>query len=446
MKIVSKELNPLHQQITVTLTPEDYTPKLNSELSKFQNKGQFKGFRKGKAPISLVKKMYGQELLSDILLKKVQEDLTTYLQESKLQILGQAMPSETQERLVIDVHSDKEYAFDFEVGLAPEINLDAVSEDAEYLVYETVVDEDEISEDMDNLHERSETLLDSTEPISTEDFIILGCTKLDENGEIKEGASEISEDLPFDKHSDAVREVILGKTVGFEHVFTTEELGYGNEESEDSESGENKNVKNRCRITSVQRMQRPEINEEYYMSKFGPEIKTEEAAREQMGKFLKTKFDNKADSILFKNIYNRLLEDNKLEFPEEFLKKWLLYNNPDAKVEEIEEEFPKFIDNLTWSLITQKIKQRHEISVTKQELANGFYADMMGYFGGQEIPRELIDSMMKRFMENEDEVSRMESKLSDEKMFFKLKEVVKLEKKEATVSFISEEAEKLLDY
>src|SRR5690606_13494055 len=143
----------------------------------------------------------------------------------------------------------------------------------------------------------------------------------------------------------------------------------------------------RCRITSVQRMQRPEINEEYYMSKFGPEIKTEEAAREQMGKFLKTKFDNKADSVLFKKMYNRLIEDNKLEFPEEFLKKWLLYNNPDAKAEEIEEEFPKFIDNLTWSLITQKIKQRHEISVTKQELVNGFYTDMMGYFGGQEIPR-----------------------------------------------------------
>jgi FKBP-type peptidyl-prolyl cis-trans isomerase (trigger factor) len=94
MQIVRKDIAPLHISLDITLEPSDYLPAVESELKKFKNQAQLKGFRKGKTPESVIKKMYGKSILADVINKTLQDKLFGYLDEEKINYLGQPLPDE----------------------------------------------------------------------------------------------------------------------------------------------------------------------------------------------------------------------------------------------------------------------------------------------------------------------------------------------------------------
>lgn len=451
MKVVSKDLSPLNKHLTVTLTPEDYMSKYNSELSKYQKTGQFRGFRKGKAPISLVKKMYGQGLLTDILFKKVQDDLTTYLTESKLELLGQAIPSDTQEELIVDINAEKEYNFEFEVGLAPEFNLQNANEEAVYEYMDVTVTPERIDEELEKIRKSVGKRVETTEPIEGNDMLSILGKELNDKGELKKKGHEITISLLVDSIQDEeVKNKLKGQTKGFEFDFdvTTiegvKDQTYINKYLLQLDEGDEREIGNKFRgeISSVTRLEAAEMNEAFFDQVFGKDrVKDEAEARTEIEKSLQNHFDNQADAVLFRIIQDRLFEDNKVEYPDTFLKKWLSYNNPELDEKALEEGYNSFKDDLTWTLIRNKLLKNNDIIIKREDIVRGFYADVISYFGGQQMPQEFMESAVKRMMENDEQVQKMEARVAVDKMFEKLKEVVKLEKKETSI----EELEKVLE-
>ena len=116
--IVREDIGNLHALLTVTLSPEDYEPKVNSELNNYRKKAQMKGFRKGKTPMGMIRKLYGKSVLGEVVNEMLQNELFQYIKEQELNILGQPIPAENQEQ--VDLETKGDYVFRFEIGLAPD--------------------------------------------------------------------------------------------------------------------------------------------------------------------------------------------------------------------------------------------------------------------------------------------------------------------------------------
>ena len=148
MQIVRKETDPLHLTLELTLEPSDYAPKFESEIKKYKNQAQLKGFRKGMTPVSVIKKMYGKSILSDVINEAIQDKLFGYLDEQNLNYLGQPLPNR-DENLVfnLDVNNLKDYKFSFDLGLAPELDVKGVSETDEYNYFDVSIPDSIVEEE-----------------------------------------------------------------------------------------------------------------------------------------------------------------------------------------------------------------------------------------------------------------------------------------------------------
>ena len=118
---------PNNSVITITLEQSDYQEKYKSELQKYRNQVHLKGFRKGKTPLSVIKKMYGKGILSDIVNNMFQEKLFDFIKKEDLKIIGQPILAEGQPQLDFDPKSPEEFELQFEVGQTNEFEIPDLS-------------------------------------------------------------------------------------------------------------------------------------------------------------------------------------------------------------------------------------------------------------------------------------------------------------------------------
>ena len=127
MKIEQKELEPQLLQVSVAVSADDYLEIEKKRTSEVRRNAEFKGFRKGMVPASLIKKMYGEQILGEAVNQVVGEALENYLKEKEYRVMGEPLPSETQpENEWID---GNDFNFNFDVAITPEINIEPSKED-----------------------------------------------------------------------------------------------------------------------------------------------------------------------------------------------------------------------------------------------------------------------------------------------------------------------------
>ena len=122
-KVVREDIDNLNAVLTVTVDRESYEPKFLEELKKFRDKASVKGFRKGKTPISFLKKMYGKAVLGEIVHEMLQEAMGNHFKEDESNYLGQPIPNDDSPKFDIDVRDLQDYEFKFDVGIAPEFEV-----------------------------------------------------------------------------------------------------------------------------------------------------------------------------------------------------------------------------------------------------------------------------------------------------------------------------------
>jgi len=150
--VVKENVDALNAKIIVTLKPEDINPKLNTELKKLKNTASLKGFRKGKTPLGFIKKMYGQGVMSDVVNKMIQEELTKFLQEEKIQFLGQPIPALDQEQVDLNVNEISDMIFKFDLGLTPEFEVKGLDNVFDH--YIVALDEKTLDEEIEGIRKQ----------------------------------------------------------------------------------------------------------------------------------------------------------------------------------------------------------------------------------------------------------------------------------------------------
>ena len=149
MKITRQDHDDLNATITLVVEKDDYFPKFDQELKKYKNKAHIKGFRKGKTPMSAIKKMYGKPLLAEVINKEIDEKLFGFLKEENIDILGSPIPTEEQEMVDFDVNALEDYTFAFDIGKAPAVDVVGVSSEDSYGQHKIIVDDKLIDEELE---------------------------------------------------------------------------------------------------------------------------------------------------------------------------------------------------------------------------------------------------------------------------------------------------------
>lgn len=446
MNITKESIDKLNARVTIKLEPADYQPQVDKTLKEHARKANMPGFRPGKVPVGVVKKMYGPSVLVDEVNKMLGNKLYEYIGKEKLEVLGNPLPSEEiQPKADWENPADMEFTYD--LGLAPTIELE-LGKKFKFDQYVIEATEKDIETSLDNISKRSGEMVEH-DTIADNDLVRVQWVELEDDGNIKEGGVMNSSSISLDNLKDGVKKPLIGKKL--EESLTVKFRDFSENEadmaamlavSKEELPSVNENFK--ITIEKIQRLKPAELNEELFKKMYPDGSVTNlDEMKEEIKADYAAYFEKESDRKLKNDIVLDLIKNTKIELPDEFLKRWLMTvgeNKPSR--EQVEEEYPNYKDGLKWQLIENKIIRDNDIKVSQDELKEGVRAQLRQQFaqyGIQQADDEMMNDMVDKFMKREDEVRKVNDQLYDNKVmeFFKSQATLK-EKKTTSEKFYEE--------
>lgn len=425
--VVRKDLDNSSAILTVTVTREELKPKLDAELKKFRQRTPVKGFRAGQVPMDYVKKLYGASIFGETLNDLLADKLYGYLRDTKLDVLGQPLPSEDQEKFSFKISDpDPEYSINYEVGFVPSFEIAGLSKDESFERL-TISNLDHLAEtDLQYARNRMGEREQVQDDIQDNDMVRIASRELDGDSIKSDGLETDITVLVKTVTNEEARNQLLGLKQGDTWRFNARTLeNYPKEESYRKyilglDPADNRVVGEwfEGTITEVTRVKEAEMDETFYQKYFGNDsISTKEGALEEIKKGILAFYDIRSNALLMRSFQERLMEKNQLELPENFLKRWLKATNQGKLTDEtIDREYPAFAENLRWTIIRDEIKSKFGAEVTEEEVKAAFADKVRNYFGPA-IPDSLLESSVERLMQNEKDVDDTRRDLETDKVF-----------------------------
>jgi trigger factor len=429
MSTVTKEnIGLLHDKLTLTLSKEDYLPAFEKSLKDYSKKANIPGFRKGMVPPGLIKKMYGSSLFTDEVLRSIDRELVKYFETEKLDIFAQPLPDEVNLRQ-LNMNNPADYHFSFEIGLKPDFKLADLAK-AQTVLHKVQVTDEMISNEIERLRNRYGNMKDEDVVASEENVLNITFIEADENGnEVPEGIRK-DNSLLVKYFAEAMRKDLIGK-VRNDYILIQLNTAFEEREREwvisdlglnkDDQSAANKHFK--LLLTKIGLLEKRELKEDFFKQLYpNGDVSSEADFRNKIKDEIQAHWDTQARNQLQHQAYHELLEHTEIKFPEGFLKKWMkTQGDPSTKAqgpksdEEVEREFPAFLNQLGWTLISDKIVSENNIQVTPDEIRNFAKQQLFGYMGmgslDEEQPwvKDYIEKMMKDRKYVEDAYNRIQS-------------------------------------
>ncbi len=453
MNINKEQIDELNAQVKIQLTEEDLNPKVEASLSDIRKKASLKGFRPGKVPMGLIKKMYGKAVVYEEVNKMVSETLTNYLSDEKLEIIGEPIPSESQE--TIDFDTQKEFNFSFDLGLRPEFEM-SLNKKMKYPYYDIQVDDELINRYIDS-HADRYGKLESVEEVTEKAFIKGEILQLDAEGNIvPEGIQKEESSISITHIKDEeTKKSFLGSKKGDSVKIDVTKTFSGESEIAmvlgiDKEKVAEIEPHFQYTIREITEFVKAEVNEELFEKVFPEqEVKTEEDFKNKIKEDIQNSTVKDSDYKFLLDAREKLIDKTEIPLPEDFLSRWLKLKNEQNEMteEQFNEDFPKFLRDLKWQLILGKMVKENEIKVEPEEVKDLAVEltemQFQQYYGvpAGSFPREQMEQYAtEMFLKKEDEVKKLYDKKYEDKVVQIVKESVKLENKEISV----EEFNKLL--
>ncbi|NNF35445.1 MAG: trigger factor [Saprospiraceae bacterium] len=429
MKIERIEKDNLNSSVSITLSKEDYEPTFLDELKKYRNKASMKGFRKGKTPMNFIKKMYGQSVLAEVVMDKINKSLSEYIAEEKLDILGQPLPGEEQERYEFDPNALKDMTFVFDLGVAPEFEIQGLEDPVN--LYDVEIPDETVREELDIARKRLGKQVDIEDNIEENDLLTIKAVEL-EDGSIKEGGWETDFTVLVNLINDEdVKSALLKGKKGSEFDFDINTIEKDKDEAYvrkyllNLDDDEEKEIGNMFRgtVDKVQRVEAAELNADFFKGYFGNEdVDNEEDAKGKIKEEIVKYYKQQAKLVMNRELMEYLMENNKIDTPDNFLMRWLATNNEKLSKEEIEKDFDSFKKNLQWTLIKNKLSAKYEIQVDPEEIRNEMRNKVLSYMQGYPMDENTLNDMTNRLLSNQEQVNRVYEEVQAAKIFDKLED------------------------
>lgn len=421
--ITRENIGLLNDKLTVKLVKEDYFPAFEKSLKNYAKSANIPGFRKGMVPAGLVKKMYGQSVFTDEVLRTVEKELNNYLGKEQLDIFAQPLPLENDAR-GIDINNPADYEFAFEVGLKPEINIDV--NNLKVIKYKVKVTDEMVNDELARLQTRHGKMSEPEAVTGDDNVLNVDFIEVDANGNEIEGGIKKDNSLLVKYFSEATRPNLIGLkkddtiTINLNEAFDAKErdtiaadLGLNTEEAAAKSF--------KLVVTKVGLVKKAELNEEFFKTVYpSNEINSEADFRNALKAEIEKYYDQQARNQVHDQFYHLLVDHTNIDFPESFLKKWLQTGGEKPKTaEEAENEYPTFVNQLKWTLISSKLIADENIQVNPEDIKAFAKQQLFGYMGMNNLSDDQpwVEDYINKMMKDQKYVEDSYHRISTEKLF-----------------------------
>jgi trigger factor len=415
MQVEKKDLGNLSAQLNIKIDEKDYAEKVNQKLKEYKKNTDMPGFRKGKVPMALIKKKYERALIADEVNNQMQEAINKHLTENKLAILGYPIPSEEQKD--IDWATATEFEFNYDLGLAPEIDVD-LSKIEGIKSYTITADKKMVDKEIDQIQQQYGSFSDLDEV--NKDAFVLGTFSNEEEGITAQTT------IKMDDLTTKAKKALMGKKKADKVVFSSKDL-YKDPHTMmhalqiEHDKVHDLDVDLEFNIEGVFELKPAEINKELLTKVFGEgKIEDEKALRKFIKDDIEKQLVQTSDNELLNSVTDKLIEVVKFDLPKDFLTRWIAIDSQGKiKDEDAKAEYEKAEKGLKYQLIEETVAKKYEIKVEYSDLMNLtkdlLKMQMMQY--GQAIPDEQqIEDIAVNVLKNEEEAKRLSDQILKKKL------------------------------
>ncbi|MDL2243581.1 trigger factor [Bacteroidales bacterium OttesenSCG-928-J19] len=451
MNITLNNIDPVNATLTVNVVKDDYASQVKKELKKIKDTASIPGFRKGMAPQGMIQKMYGKSVLVDEVNKLVSDSLYKYIQENKLNVLGEPMPSEA-EQAPLDFDNQTDYEFVFDLGLSPEIDVKLTKRDK--MPYYTITVEDSAVESQINSLKANYGTYEQVEDIQDRDMVKGLLVELNPDGSEKEGGIYIEDAvlMPSFMKDEAEKTKFMSAKLNDVLVFNPYKAYEGNEAELasflkiDKEEVKEYTGDFKFRLQEITRYKEAEVNQELFDKIYGEGVvKSEDELKAKIKDELTAQMAPESDYKFLLDSRDLFLKKTKdVVFPDAFLKRWLIASNPERTEESLETDYPKIIDDLRFHLVKEQIVKEKEIKVEYEDIkeyARRVARMQFAQYGMANVPDDLLNNYAEEMVKKEENVRNLIDRAVEDKVVAAIKEMVALQPKEVTM----EEFRKLVE-
>jgi trigger factor len=437
LNITLNKQNSTEGSLNIVLTETDYLPKVEEKVKDYSRKASIKGFRQGKVPAGVIKKMFGKSILVEEVNHLISHSISDYIKNNKLKVLGDPIPNEEKAR-TIDWDNQKDFEFEFQIGMVEDFKVDLSTkvkvtshpiEIDQKVIDETLTDikrrygkvsYPEVSEARDNLF--GEISVKGSEEKKGSYISIEKIEKKEQKkfiGLKKEEAVEFEVEKALADEAERARALNLSeeeaKQAKGTYVFT---------------------------VTSVSRVETAELNQELFDKVFGSEVvKTEEEFLSKIRETITENYKRETEHLLDHEIQHYFVDNTKISMPDNFLKTWLKNTSAGKVTDEVlEKEFSQYKESLKWDLIKNQITEEKSITVEGDEVREKAKKQIIEQFGGESIAAQLgskLDDIANNFLSGQDgkgeNFMRIYNQLRHEKIMKVVKEAITINEKKVSL-------------
>jgi trigger factor len=440
MNISQEKKDNLNAVIKININAEDYQARVDKAIKDQAKKAAIPGFRKGMVPASHIKRMYGKSILVDEINNLLSDTLNNYLNEQQLEVLGQPLPKVDDEKNYNWDFTDN-FEFNYEVGLAPEFNVDITSAD-KLPSYKIKVDDETLASRIKNLR-RSYGKMTNPDVSADDDVLYAELKQLSADGSVfEDGISNITS-VRLDQVTDEATKATLIGLKKDDVVEIDLQAAFNNDAAKIAgllkvEEAEAADLKSKFQLTvkNVNRLEESDLDQAFFDKIFGEgTVTTEDEFRAKITEELEGMMVQDADNKLQAEMYNYVLNKVNFELPDEFLKRWLKATNEKLSDEELTGGYDDFAKNLKWTLIGNKIVKDNDIKIEYNDvldLAKARIDAQFRMYSPQPISEEQLSQYAVQFLQDKENANRIFEEAKSLKVFQYLKGVVTLDEKEIT--------------
>lgn len=442
MNVSLKNTDATRGVLTLEIVKADYAEQVEKNLRGIRQKANFPGFRKGMVPMGMVKKMFGKSALAEEVNKLISENITAYIRDNHLHILGEPLPSET-EQTKVDFDTQEDFEFCFDVALAPEINIELSK--ADKLPYYQIKIDDEMVDKQLEAYQANFGTYKEVEEVEEKDLVKGTLAEL-ENGTPKENGIVVEDAvlMPMYVKEETEKAKFVGAKKHSVVVFNPHKA-YEGAEAEiasflkiDKEQVAAHTGDFSFEIKEVTRHANAELNQELFDKVFGKDVVTsEEEFKNKIREALAEQFTPQSDFKFLTDARDLLVQKaGELSFADDLLKRWLLAADEKNTKEKIDEEYPHIVEDLTYQLIREKLVVDNGLKVENADLedfAKRVAKAQFAQYGMLSVPEDVLGNYAKDLLKNKQTFQNIFNRAMEEKMAGWLKEQIELDVKEVTL-------------
>jgi trigger factor len=396
LEITLDKKDQTNARLKVKLQEADYAPIVDEKIKEYSKKAQVKGFRPGKVPPGMIRKLYGKGILVDQINQLLYESVNNYIKTENLRILGDPLPERADEN-AIDWDHQKEFEFSYELGLLPDFDIpvDQISIDA----YKVEADDKTVA---DTYEQMQKQFGESTNPdLSEENDFLYGELKQDEGdfntktlipiNKVKDGQEKFVAVKPEDEIKFDLRQAFGDDDANLAHV-----TGLAKDLVKDLQGSFT------FKVEKINRTSPAELNQEFFDKVLGKDaVSSTEEFDAKVREIISENYNRESDKMLNFQLIDALVKQTSIDLPEEFFKRWLLATNEGKlTAEQVEQNFDQYTRELKWSMIRNKVNEEQGLKVTEEEVLSRTKQKLMAQFNLPPQMEEEMDDLLNNYADN----------------------------------------------